>query len=477
MKTTRVATQNARNSRLLAINFVRWSSGLMFSIILLMSSCSKNEDMVIEDDSSLINNESIDFKSQSPNMVLAWNQAMQDLYSFSLNGPATPPVSASYTWALVHLAMHDALNSITPRYDAYVGVPRDKDANPDAAVAQAAYDVIMAINSLPFAAVYLPQNLASINALLTTSLDGIPQGPEKDKGIALGHAVAQAIMAHRSGDFPFLVPASPNQPPTGTQPGEYRYLPFAPAPNGMGYAFPNFGNLPPFFISDNDQFRTAPPYNVNSTEYAADYNETKDFGGTISTYRTPDQSEFGVFWAENSNRGWNELARHVLNSYNPQSQNAWKTARYLALVHSAIADAYISVFESKMHYYTWRPINAIQLADNDGNNDTAADPNWTPVLLTPPVGEYPSAHALTGAAAGQIIYRYFNNRDNYNIEQHSSYMPGVTRSFSKISDAIRENSLSRIYIGYHFRQAVEVGEETGLDLADYVYANALNEKP
>ncbi|MCR8666115.1 hypothetical protein NO995_00330 [Aestuariibaculum sp. M13] len=465
MKTTWVATRNARQ--------IKTGYILLIAILLLDFSCSKNNDLELIEEENVMMSKSA---NTSPNTVLAWNQVMEDLYTFSLNGPGTPPPSASYTWALVHLAMHDALNCIVPRYETYAGVPRDKDANPDAAVSQAAYDVLMAINQLPFAPAYLPQNFQSINALLAETLDGIPDGEAKNKGIALGHAVAEAIMAKRAGDTPNLAPGVPNQPAEGTQPGEYRYLPYPLAPNGMGYALANFHKLKPFFMVTNDMFRSEPPYETSSPEYAADLNETKDFGALNSQVRSADQTELGVFWAENSSRGWNVVARIVRDSYNEKSQNAWKTARYLALVHSAIADSYISIFESKMYHYFWRPITAIQLADNDGNDSTTADPSWVPLLNTPPLGEYPSAHAISGSVAGQVIIRFFDDRDNYELNLDSGYMPGVIRSFSSVSDAVRENSLSRIYIGYHFRLAVDVGEALGKELGDYVYENALKEK-
>src|SRR6187551_1861165 len=99
---------------------------------------------------------------QSPDMVLTWNQAIEDLYTFPVGAGYAPPLIAR-AWSMYHLAMHDALNCITPRYETYVGVPRDKDADPDAAVAQAVYDMLVAV-ALP------GQNLAGMTTLLQTSL-------------------------------------------------------------------------------------------------------------------------------------------------------------------------------------------------------------------------------------------------------------------------------------------------------------------
>jgi hypothetical protein len=227
-------------------------------------------------------------------------------------------------------------------------------------------------------------------------------------------------------------------------------------------------------MQSQDQFLPGPPDEINSAGYTSDYNEVMTLGSLTGSTRNADQSEIGVFWAENSSRGWNGVARDVIASRPPHSMDAWKTARLLALMHSAIGDSYISIFDSKMHYYYWRPISAIRLGNSDGNEATVGNPTWTPVLITPPIGEYPSAHAIGGAAAGGILIRFFN-KDNFPINADSGYTPGIIRQYDKISDAVRENSLSRIYIGYHFRKAIDVGEETAYALADYIIENALQE--
>ncbi|MFC4722178.1 hypothetical protein ACFO5O_07590 [Geojedonia litorea] len=474
MNPKRVATLHARPLKKVSQFIIQKGVLLLISAIFLVISCAKDDDVEPIDNALLIASKK-STKSHSADMVLTWNKAMQDLYTFP-RGVGTPPISSAYTWTLVHLAMHDALNSITPRYETYARVAVDKDADPDAAVAQAAYDVILTINKIPFAPAFVPQNLTSIHSLLETSLNAIPDGDAKTKGIALGHAVAQALMAKRASDLPHLFLISPNTPPDGTQPGEFRYIFLPPAPGGKGFAFPDFGKLQPFFMSKDDMYIPGPPYAVNSPEYASDFNEAKTYGAINSQVRTADQTEIGVFWSENSNRSWNFVARQVMESYNPQSQNAWKAARYFAVVHGAIMDAYISTTISKIQYYTWRPESAIHLADSDGNDLTVADPIWKPLLPTPPIPEYPSVLSFSGAAVGQFVFRHFGDRDNYVINQTSGFVPGVVRSFSSISDAVKENSLSSIYSGFHFRQGIEIGEVLGKSYGDYVFENALKEK-
>lgn len=95
---------------------------------------------------------------------------------------------------MINIAMHGALNNIVPKYKSYALNARDKDANPDAAVAQAAHDVIVySFGRLNPPADVTPQpGQDYINNLLTQSLNSIANDESKAKGIALGAAAAQA---------------------------------------------------------------------------------------------------------------------------------------------------------------------------------------------------------------------------------------------------------------------------------------------
>jgi hypothetical protein len=392
------------------------------------------------------------------------------MHTFPVNVGGSPPIIARL-WAMYHAAMHDAMNAIKPKYASYAYQgPADKDADPDAAVSQAVYEVLQATKQ-PW------QNFTGVNALYSTTMAALPDGPGKTKGIALGKAVAAALLARRAADNPYIaLTGYSTTPPTGTLPGQFRYLP------PLNYALAGYHLQSPWVIQRADQFRPANIYGVSNAQeavrtaaYTADFNEVKQFGRLGTSSRNADQSEMGVFWAENTSRGWNAVAREVMAQRPVKSLDAWKTARLLALVHLAVADAYISVFDAKVHYNFWRPISAIRLAETDGNPNTAGETAWASVLTTPMIAEYPSAHAISGAAAGQVLIRYFE-RNDFTLNTTSGYMPGDVRTYSSISSAIRENSLSRIYIGYHFRHAVEVGEAMGYQVGDYVFDHALKEQ-
>nr|WP_281503871.1 vanadium-dependent haloperoxidase [Arenibacter sp. F26102] len=140
---------------------------------------------------------------------------------------------------------------------------------------------------------------------------------------------------------------------------------------------------------------------------------------------------------------------------------------------------HISIFDAKYFYNSWRPITAIRDGENDGNDNTPGDPNWIipqrpEVRPTPPTPAYPSSHAANGGAAAELFKLYFgNDRKSFTIESIS--LPGTKRSYESFSQLADEISLSRIYIGYHFRQDIIEGEKMGRQLAEFVYHNNLME--
>jgi hypothetical protein len=256
--------------------------------------------------------------------------------------------------------------------------------------------------------------------------------------------------------------------PQGTEPGEWRFTP------GVPFAFaPLWGDVRPFILTDGSQFRPGPPDKTTSKRYAADFNEIKALGGddiTTPSARTADQTELGLFWVESSPLAWNRIARSVSAD---QGLDLWENARLFGLLNLAMADGYIGSWDTKYHYNYWRPVTAIHLADTDGNPHTTADPTWTPLVLTYPIPDYDSGHAVQGGAAAEVLKQVFGT-DRISFSNCSFTLPAgqtctdsfpVMRSYRSFSRAADENAVSRILIGIHFRRAVEVGTEHGRRIA------------
>jgi hypothetical protein len=137
------------------------------------------------------------------------------------------------------------------------------------------------------------------------------------------------------------------------------------------------------------------------------------------------------------------------------------SARALALMNLAMADAFIAGFKIRYVYDSWRPVTAIREGDNDGNDATVGDPTWDSHQNTPAVSDYPSTQsAFSGAAAVVLAGVLGSDEADFTFTSGKPF-EGISRSFKSFSQAARESADSRVYAGIHFRSACEDGLRLG----------------
>jgi hypothetical protein len=151
----------------------------------------------------------------------------------------------------------------------------------------------------------------------------------------------------------------------------------------------------------------------------------------------------------------------------------WENARLFALLNFAMADGFIVGLNIKYHYNFWRPVTAIRAGEIDGNPKTVADPVWSPYLVTPPTPDFPSTHSLLGAAAAEVLERFFGTDCIPFSMTSGAPFPGITRSFAGFSHAAQENADSRVYAGIHFRSACKHGLRIGKKVGAFTYKHHL----
>jgi len=371
------------------------------------------------------------------NAVTRWNSVAIDAFKPT---QGSNPMGQSRSLAILHASIHDALNAIDRRYEAYTpGLADARGASVDAAVAAAAHDVLVA---------QVPDQAALVEDAYSHALAGIKDGAAKANGISVGQASAAANMLRRRGDGSEQA-AEPVYVPRAT-PGDYQFTP----PFNFA-ALPGWGRVKPFVV----ELRGHPvpgPDRLTSAQYARDFALLKAIGKSDSRVRTPEQSQIAQFWYEDSPLGWNRIASTAIRQ---QRLDNWQAARVLALMNFALADGYIAGFEAKYHFRFWRPETAIHAAATDGNGLTEADPDWKPFQVTPPVPDYPSTHTVVGWAAAEVLIANLGDRMRYSAD--SLTLPGVTRQFDGFSAAAEENGQSRVYAGIHFLHAVKDGRRLG----------------
>jgi PAP2 superfamily len=389
---------------------------------------------------------------QSGQPVIDWNQVLLSI----VNTPGAQPANIQPTrsFAILHAAIYDAVNSIDRTREPYlISVRAPRDASETAAADAAARTALVGL--------YPPQQ-TSIDADYAAELAKVADGPAKDKGVRLGEQVATDLLAIRADDGSNATP-----PPfiPGTNPGDYRPTP----PNFPTPVFTNWGHVTPFVLDRGDQFRPAPPPALTSDTYAAATNEVESLGSATSTTRTAEQTEIGKFWNPPIQNFWNQVAQTVALA---RHSDLPTTARLFAALNLSFADSAIAFYDAKYTYKFWRPVTAIRLAAGDGNPNTVADPNWLPLAgNTAADPSYPGAHSTISAAGADVLSSFYGEGQHFSLT--SPALPGVTRSFNSFTAAAQEAGLSRIFSGQHTRLDHLAGLKLGHDVAGFVLHNAL----
>ncbi len=430
----------------------------LLSTFLWLSACStnKNESQVA---------------SISTDILLSWNAKVMQL---AIVEDKLLTLKGVRTEAMMHVAIHDVLNTLHPTYDRYLFKKEAEEVHPIAAIAQTAYEVV--VNQYPDA----------INALeeeLQFWLGQVENGRAKDNGIALGKAAALSIITSRQDDH-FNQEASYTWHPMA--PGVYaEFNEHSGTPEGFVFGA-GWAKAKPFLLKTSNQFRSPPPPVINSDAYTNAFNEVKAFGRFESEVRTKDQHHLAMWWKEFVENSHNKLARELILK---EKLNIMQAARTLALLNMTIYDAYVNVFDNKFFYNHWRPYTAIRWAANDNNPNTLPDTTWDNLHKhTYAFPSYPSAHGTASSAAMKVLAETLGKGDTYNftmttdsVDAAGPFSPKLkmvpaTRSFESFSSAGLEAALSRVYLGIHFRYDSEEGHALGNSIGEFTTSNFLNPK-
>ncbi|MBY0231368.1 MAG: phosphatase PAP2 family protein [Gemmataceae bacterium] len=376
-------------------------------------------------------------------LVLVWNNEALD----AIRAAKTPPPHAARQLAILHAALFDAVNVVKPDHAPYfVKLRAVEDIDASAAVAACAAEILSAFH---------PRRAERFRKLRDAQT---PDGPAAERGAKLGRYCAAHLLHHRKGD-------------ADTFKGEYR-APLAvgiwrPTPPARAAALlPDLGKMKPFAIKGHRFIAVAEPPELTSAEYAADFNEVKAVGSLRSKTRTADQTLIAKFWDDGAGTctppgHWNLVAHEASQA---RKLSLEENARLFALLNLALADAGVACWECKYKFRTWRPVTAIHEADRDANDATQRDPDWMPLLATPPFPTYTSGHSTFSGAAAAVLAGYFGT-DEVAFKLRSDGVPGSLRDYKGFRAAALEAGKSRVYGGIHFefdnREGLALGRAVG----------------
>jgi hypothetical protein len=379
------------------------------------------------------------------NVITDWDQKAIDIVA-----PRMPSPQAQRILATVHAAMFDALNSIERRYQPYIAqLPASPTTSKDAAAAVAAATVLAKLH---------PSAEDELKRALAAYLTKLADNEGKADGIKLGQAAAGKILEARANDGA----DAPDVYRPKTRPGVYVPTPITVAST--------WSSVTPFVLKSPSQFRPEPPISLASEQWAADYIEIKDFGGKASTRRSARQTEDARFWLVTGPPAYHPIARQLIVS---KKMDVMDSARFMALVAIAEADAYIAVMDAKYHYDFWRPITAIRNGDLIGNPAVSLEAGWQPIDDTPMHPEYPCAHCICGATLAAVVETLFDTADVAEVAMTSATAPGVAHRWTNLWALSKEVSEARIWAGFHYRFSTRVGTDMGHQIGEYVVKNVM----
>lgn len=392
-----------------------------------------------------------------------WMQRTLDAVRGGSPSANTSTPGAGRTYAMTTLAMYDAVNGIGQArghssrdpalVGSYAGAPADGD--PAAAASAAAHTVLATL----FAANGAVK--ASLDAALTTELDGLPAGPAVASGRAWGESVGQEVLQRRSAD--------------GTQTAESR-----PGGTGAGvfprtFAATQFRAMAPFGVASIHPYLSSGPPALTSSAYAEAFNEVKEIGSLAND--DPERSAIARQWLAEGGTVretglWFKVALVVAREQGTASSLA-DTTRLLALLGMGIADSVATAWSDKFDWHAWRPGDAIRQASTDGNPATEEDPGWSPRSGACPIGapltscttfggtpEHTSGTSMFAGSASTILAGFLC--DDHVAFSFAGEQPGSPeRFYEKFSAAAKEAGRSRIYGGIHFEFSNEAGRAAG----------------
>ena len=393
-------------------------------------------------------------RASTQNVVVDWNA----IAITAAGASGQNALLQERSFAITSVAVSDAVNAITQKYSRYASrLTPPSGGSTTAAAIGAAYHALTQL--LPSQTQFLSTMLGQSLAKFGVSLD--------DPGFAFGEAVADEIVAMRAADGAALA-QYPYTAPNAGAPGVW-----VPTPPAFATALlPGWGSVQPWVLESAAQFRPDEGPDLTSDRYARDLNEVKEIGALNSATRTADQTNIAKFWLASAALVWNPVLRQVVLGLGLDESDA---ARDFALMNVAGADARIACWDAKYAFNFWRPVTAIQRADEDGNPATQVELGWIPLVATPNFPEYVSGHTTVSGAMATVLRLLFGDDPGVAFIATSPTNPGFERHWTTFSEGVREVIDARVYSGIHFRSSDERGAKLGRQVGRFAASHAFRD--
>lgn len=383
----------------------------------------------------------------------------------------SPPV-ASRMYVYPNLAAYEVLAHLDPDFNSLAGQIAGLDTTP---VPTGIVDPMLA-SSVAFASVsqrliFNPTPLHEYEAELVEKMEETLSASVLEASIAYGEEVADAIMAYSATDNYAQTRTMPRYRVTTEDVGRWQPTP----PDYVDGLEPNWNQVRPFVLASADQFTPVRPTPFDSSRTSLFWEEMIEVYDAVAQ-ADDEVVEIAQFWdcnpfasthdghtvtfAKKITPGGHWIGIAGLAARKAEA-NAMKTAEAYTLSALAIFDAFISCWDEKYRSNLTRPETVI---------NRYYDPDWRPILQTPPFPEYTSGHSVASGSASVVLTHLFGESFSFNDSTEVAFGLPV-RSFESFRQAADEAAISRLYGGIHYRPAVEHGVSQGRQVGETIINN------
>ncbi len=426
---------------------------LLLLFLITLSSCDK----ATESDTQVFQTEDLNYAN-----TILLEAVMEDAFS--------PPV-ASRMYSYAHLAHYVTLQSF--RQDSLVGITELingledfeveplEDVNPELAA-------LLAFSNIGKKLIYSEQFFNDLrDSLLNKAIILKLSGTTIKQSEVYAHNISKQLSEWIDKDMYKETRTYPRFTST-KKPENWRETP----PDYATGLEPHWDKIRPMVIDSANVFpyKPLPKYSVDKT---SDFYKMVDEVYQESLNSTEEKGKIAWFWDCNPiltvHKGHMVTTIHkftppghwlnIINQITTKESSDYNTAtKTYTLTSMAMFDAIIAAWHVKYKTDLVRPVTYIQ--EN-------IDPEWKPVLQTPPFPEYTSGHSATSASAAEILTSIFG--ENYSFTDNTQLRFDLeARTFESFKSAANQVNLSRFYGGIHYMQGVEEGARQGQYIANII---------
>lgn len=406
-----------------------------------------------------------------PDETIVEHQCVQRLTEVIVYDIFSPPV-AGRIYAYSNLAFYEAIRFADTNSFSLVAKMKGFDPVPvpeDQTKYHFSVSAVKAFFKVARALTFSKDSLVTTEKKILQKFENALEPAVYNNSIEFGDKIADVILKRAAGDNYKITRGMPKYS-VFKETGKWQQTP----PDYADAVEPHWHLINPLVLDSSAQYKPIPPppYSLSkNSKYDKELMEVYE----VSKKITPVQDTIAHYWDDNpfvtEHTGHLMFATKkttpgghwmgIVSIISKQTKaDALLTAKAYAITATAIFDGFISCWDEKYRSRMVRPITVIR--EN-------MDPNWNPLLQTPPFPEYPSGHSVITSAAATVLENIFGNQIAFLDTTELIYL-GMQRNFLSIKAAADEAGISRLYGGIHYRAAIEEGKKQGQQVGQLVNA-------